>query len=477
MARTLEGMPGGIREASGEAENGPWVFSSSEVKDAANEGIRRILERQHESGGWSWWRGDYDDPMVTAFALEGLLLLQRAEFPLRRDPVNKGIAQLERMMTADRNPHFLAYGLHVLSLADVKKPDVAKIVRGRADAGDLSADGLAYLAMYHARSGEAPTAEMYLDQMLKSVTETAGGLIWRPEPDSQRPPWFGNWEEMTARGLMALTVVRPEDARCGRIVTGLLRARRGSRWSSTRSTSLVVLALSDYLRNHPESLGPVGEIRVLCNGQPVRTVKIPTVNGLPGGVSSPVPAGLLQAGTNRFVVEKESGESIYASVEAEGTVTGSDVEQSVGGVEIRRELFIAERVVDSRGRAQILEKPITGGDPIPAGSEIGCRTIVRSEREIPFVLLQVFLPSGFEVTELDNATGWWKAYEYSERWDESLNFAFRNLPKGETQITSILRAELGGEFYVPPSMVWAMYEPEIEAWSPASQLRITDDTD
>jgi len=276
---------------------------------------------------------------------------------------------------------------------------------------------------------------------------------------------------------MALSAVRPEDPRCGRIVTGLLRARRGSYWRSTRSTSLALLALAEYLLSHPDGFGRVDPIRVTCNGGSMPPLEIPVRNGRPGGATVTVPADMLRVGSNRLSIEKGSGHAVYVSVDGEGSVSGSFVERSIDGVSVRRELFLAERVVDTRGRAQILEKPIEPDTVIPVGGEVGCRTIVQSERAIPYVLVQVFLPSGFEVTEMDYGAGWWKPYEYSERWDESLNYAFATLPEGETRITSLLRPELKGEFYFPPSTAWAMYEPEIETWSSSTALSVEDTKD
>jgi len=477
LARTVAGgSEGGGRRGIGRAaEEGSQLFDPVRVERAARQGIAKILERQTERGGWSWWRGDIEDPMVTAFALEGLLLLDRAGFNVPKDRLDRGLKCLDDIVTESQNPNMQAYGLHVLSLGGRSKDGIARGLMERMAEGDVSADGLAYTALYHQRAGHAATAEMCLDRMLGLVAGSEAALLWRPEAGAERPAWFGGWEEMTARCLTALATCRPDDVRGVRIVHGLVGARRGSRWSSTRATSLVILALAEYLRGSPESPSPEGTVLVSCNGEPVAETTLPLPSGSGGGFGAVIPSRLLRRGLNRISVERLGTFPLYVSVDGEGWLVGDIAASGSGEVEIRRELFLAERLVDSRGRPQILEKAIPEGEPIPAGKEVGCRITVAAKRSVPYAMLQVWLPSGFEVSEADYGASWWTPYEYSEQRDRSIDFAFQELAAGETVITPLLRAELAGSFYAPPATVWAMYDPGIEAWTASGALAVAGD--
>src|SRR6516164_9579956 len=65
----------------------------------AAAGIKRLLELQHEDGGWGWWVNDKTHTFMTAYALYGLLEAEKAGYPIGKDAViSRGLKRLEEFM-------------------------------------------------------------------------------------------------------------------------------------------------------------------------------------------------------------------------------------------------------------------------------------------------------------------------------------------------------------------------------------------
>ena len=48
------------------------------------DGIRRLLDLQHDDGGWGWWKTDDNHPFMTAYGLWALAETVQAGQPVER---------------------------------------------------------------------------------------------------------------------------------------------------------------------------------------------------------------------------------------------------------------------------------------------------------------------------------------------------------------------------------------------------------
>src|SRR5262249_51987403 len=80
-------------------------------------GIKRLLELQHEDGGWGWWEKDPTQPIMTPYALYGLLEAEKAGYQVGSgNAIRYGLERLKQFIentgqrTADRIYSLYVYG-------------------------------------------------------------------------------------------------------------------------------------------------------------------------------------------------------------------------------------------------------------------------------------------------------------------------------------------------------------------------------
>ncbi|HMV45978.1 MAG TPA: hypothetical protein PKD50_25885, partial [Leptospiraceae bacterium] len=96
----------------------------------------------------------------------------------------------------------------------------------------------------------------------------------------------------------------------------------------------------------------------------------------------------------------------------------------------------------------------------------------KADKDYEYLMLEDFLPSGFEVTKTDAYEGR-VYYTHSERRDEKMVFFFNKLKKGKVyELAYMIRAELPGVFNVKPARMECMYAPEIQGFSLPEKLTV-----
>jgi uncharacterized protein YfaS (alpha-2-macroglobulin family) len=110
------------------------------------------------------------------------------------------------------------------------------------------------------------------------------------------------------------------------------------------------------------------------------------------------------------------------------------------------------------------------GGKLQVGEELLVKIQFKADKDYEYLLLEDFLPSGFEVTKTDAYEGI-QYYTHSERRDEKMAFFFSKLKKGKVyELAYMIRAELPGSFNVKPSRMECMYAPEIQGFSLPEKL-------
>src|SRR6185436_5046155 len=122
------------------------------------------------------------------------------------------------------------------------------------------------------------------------------GIYWR---------WSDGGVEATAFALRALLTIDPKNKLIEPVTNWLIKNRRGSQWSNTRDTAIVVLAMNDYLRVSGE-LSPEMEYELLVNGKSVAKRKITTEDALSAPSVYQVERSSLRDGPNEVRIVRTS---------------------------------------------------------------------------------------------------------------------------------------------------------------------------
>ena len=114
--------------------------------------------------------------------------------------------------------------------------------------------------------------------------------------------------------------------------------RNGQYWSSTRDTAAVLTALADYLSTQPAGL-PGGQVNILLNGQPLRSVVFEGETLRKGEMTVQIPAVNLQSGKNEITLQRTSGTgAMFYSMQLRQTVATEEMAaEPLQGLNINRE--------------------------------------------------------------------------------------------------------------------------------------------
>jgi uncharacterized protein YfaS (alpha-2-macroglobulin family) len=329
------GGSGAVTEALSFLSNRPYGSVEETVsrlldvphRDTVERALQGLYAFQHEDGGWGRWTRDETDPVMTAYAVQGLVQARAAGFAVDSSTLERGLERLR--------------DLPVTPLA----------LYARARAGDDVREALAAM--------DPKDAEEIAYLVLAGRRELATKLPAAP-PATTGPDVV----RRTALVVRALAAIDARDSRIAPLVDWLLVARRGAAWFSTRDSACAVEALRATAA--PEKAIAV---HIKVNGEETGSGRVRTV--------------LLRAGANEVAVES-SGTPVYASAllcwraEAESRekgvlVVGRRIERRVGdgfapvaiggevkvGDELR--LVLTVRAPGDPVAHVMLESPLAGG--------------------------------------------------------------------------------------------------------------------
>ena len=82
-------------------------------------GVTRLLDYQHEDGGWGWWKTDENHPFMTAYAIYGLLETKANGYQVNDWKIRRGLGALAKLYREYPRavPALKAYMLFVLARA------------------------------------------------------------------------------------------------------------------------------------------------------------------------------------------------------------------------------------------------------------------------------------------------------------------------------------------------------------------------
>ncbi|HEV2037266.1 MAG TPA: alpha-2-macroglobulin family protein, partial [Candidatus Eremiobacteraceae bacterium] len=298
---------GGIEPSTAAATHPKGKHDLSELDAITKQSLERLYNFQHADGGWGWWKDGDSDHFMTAYVLWGMTLARGAGIDVKQDAAARAASYLDKeLVEEETNYDAQAWMLHALAAyqASGQKPDRQGGL-GKADVSQFQTKAfnnlwinrdklnaytrslLALAAHNFGLNDKAKTLIENLENGVKidskpdisivqagatssdpSVIATAhwgeDGVYWR---------WSEGGVEATSFALRALLAVDPQNKLIEPVTNWLIKNRRGSQWSNTRDTAIVVLTLNDYLRATRE-LQPQLGYELLVNGNSIAKKQI-----------------------------------------------------------------------------------------------------------------------------------------------------------------------------------------------------------
>ncbi|MCP3916218.1 MAG: alpha-2-macroglobulin [bacterium] len=523
---------GGIEAAFTDKTQPQGKEAYEELERVIADGLARIEGAQRSDGSWGWWPGGSADPYMSAYAVWALTLAKEAGVDVSDAMIRRGAAWVEEhIVEAETRPDLAAWMMHAVAarLASLGRQSEHNrfMVAGRdtlwRQRDELNAYSRALFALACHDMG-------WDDQALTLARNIANGVQVDADPGSsglsgadggQRARtahwgdegvvwrWSSGGVEATAFCLQALMQIDPDNALVAPAMTWLVQNRRGAQWKSTKDTSIVVLALADYLRASGELSGTAG-YRLTVNGEELASVQLTGEEMLDAPSTFVVEAP--RDGANTIVLERTSGDGpLYWTVGASFFSVEDPIPARAADLFVRRDVFrLVERPTLLRG--SVFDRVrLEGGDEVVSGDRLEVVLTVEAKNHLEYLVFEDHKAAGLEATELksggpfyatelradevthrfgakdgdlggaqlgDRASHSTQGITGRTRWvhrelrDEKVALFVDRMPEGVWEMRYTLRAETPGIFRALPTAGQAMYVPEIRGNSTGLRVRV-----
>lgn len=512
----------------------------TKLDDMTNKSLARLYDFQHADGGWGWWKQGDSDRFMTSYVLWGLTLAKQADIDVAGDVMSRAANYLNHEIVKDETSYDRqAWTLHALSayhrLIERDAPTAYQRVaienlwknRSRLNAYTralfaLSAHqyGLVEKAQTLVRNLEngvirdrTPDTSIVVRGKQKRNRAVIGTAHWGQDGMYWR--WSDGGVEATAFALRAMLAIDPDNKLIEPVTNWLIKNRRGSQWSNTRDTAIVVLALNDYLAVSGELDGGI-EYELTVNGRLIATRHLTAEEVLAAPSRFEIDPSLIRDGDNTIhIVRKRGTGPIYFSAEATYFSHEEPIPAAGNEIFVRRDYYrLTPRPTLLKGYVydRIL---LTDGDYVRSGERIEVVLSVETKNNYEYLIFEDLKPAGFEAVQLKSGEAMyarqlkasaaqrlfgkdrqmpangapaqagleWKDYTgrrsrlHQELRDRKVAMFIDRLPEGVWQMTYELRAETPGKFHALPVLGHAMYVPEIRCNSGEIRVNVLDRDD
>jgi uncharacterized protein YfaS (alpha-2-macroglobulin family) len=530
---------GGIEPSTAADTHPKGAHGLNELNAITRQSLERLYNFQHADGGWGWWKEGDSDHFMTAYVLWGMSLARQAGIEVKLDVAERAANYLDKeLVEEEANYDQQAWMLHALAVyqgkSNVQRP-MSNVKAGSTPAATTfqsksfdhlyanrdkwNAYSRALLALAAHNFGYADKAKTLIENLENgvkidskpdtsivqqgvqssdpSVIATAhwgeDGLYWR---------WSEGGVEATSFALRALLAIDPQNKLVEPVTNWLIKNRRGAQWSNTRDTAIVVLTLSDYLRQSGE-LQPSLGYELLVNGQSVATKQITAADALSAPSKFEVSRKLIRDGGNEITIRRTSGSGpLYFSAEAKFFSLEEPITPAGNEIFVRRQYFklvnhptllkgfVSERV------------PLNDGDTVKSGERVETVITIEAKNNYEYLLFEDLKPAGLEAVEIRSGENLFVKeiksgaltekkstlmnYTYASeftgrtRWvyqelrDRKVALFIDHLPEGVWQLRYEMRAESPGAFHALPVLGHAMYVPEIRTNGAEVRIKVVD---
>jgi len=482
-----------LREHSGMFDGAPGA-SDAELIELLREDLRGLEDLQMESGGFPMWAGaERSDPFVSVHAVHALAVGVESGFEKFRRPLRRGLEylrEIDERVSRDRSPNvrntIRAYAEYVLQKAGAFRPDRAAKLAGGTIGEELSVEAAAWLlAALGANDSERRLQTSLRRQLENRVVEESGTA--HVTTDYRGGSHLVMHSDGRTDALMLEALLRSSGSGPGplarRFVQGLLENRVRGRWSNALENAFSLRAIERYYEErggeHPDFAADlwIGESYLGRHEFRERTVSRRRVN-VPVSVlrdradDEEAPFRIRKVGDEgrlyyrmrlefaRLASSREAVERGFAIRRTFRSVDDSDeVERREDGswrVEAGARVRVeVEMVAPSKRRHVALRDPLAAG-VVPVRSSIATSESIRGDEE----------GSG----SVSRGYGDW--FDHQNLRSERAEAFARSVEAGVYSYTYVVRADVPGEFVVPPVRVEQLYHPETFGRGSPDRLQI-----
>ncbi len=445
-------MPDVVIARAMQSAGRPLTGVLKELPEMVEKGFERLADMQRADGGWGWWKGGDANPMMTAYVVYGLSQSRLADYAPPAGMQERGTGFLEKWLADEENKdetNVAAYVVFALSEAGAAKPEmVTGILKNRKE---LTVYGLAVLAIAAKNTGMDRVAGELATE-LASTAEVSGSIASFANKKG-RYGWMDNVVETTAYAVRAMLKIDPENELIPAAIRYLNVSRRGNRWYSTKDTAAALVALIAYMEKR-EDVKPDCDYEVYLNGKSIGSGSITAADIAGEGVGLDRADGL-RAGKNEIKIMKRGKGSLNYYAALRYFEESDLLEPQDNGIKVKRYFSW-----DAEGKKRIKDRT-----RLRSGDVIWSHVVVTGGSDREYVMVENYLPSGFEVVRDDWRGGWYSYWSSRELRDEKVVNFINRMWRNEYEMKIPLKAETPGEVHAMPCVASLMYFPDVNGRS------------
>lgn len=494
------------RAAQWQPKHPHWnpVWDEKEVEKMEAAGIAKLRDQQNPDGGWGWFSafGHQSYAHTTAVVMHGLLLAKNNGAKVPEDMIQRGTAWLAQH-EATEVERIASYGKRKENTKQKADTTDALVRRILGEAGndhpqmleylfrdklDLPIYAKALLGLEFHRTKDIEKRDALIRnirQFLKTDAENqtayldlGNGAYWWY--------WYGSEFEAQAWFLKLLAAAEPNSPDTRGLVKYLINNRRnGTYWYSTRDTAYCIEAIGDYLKATKEG-DPNLTVEILLDGKSLKTVEITKDNLFTFDNTAIVAGDILTEGKHTVEIRKKGTGPLYANAYVEYFTLEDFITKAGLEVKVDRtyhKLIPDTKVidaVDSSGQAVDQKRSVykrielKSGDEIKSGDLIEVTLGIDSKNDYEYLVFEDWKAAGMEAVDVQSGYNPNGLGAYMELRDEKVSLFVQFLPRGRSNLSYRVRAEIPGKFSALPTNAEAMYAPELRANSDEMKFIIKD---
>lgn len=472
-----------------------------------DESLNRLYKLQHHDGGWGWWEYDDSDPYMTAYVMFGLKKAIDSGYQIKTEKLNKAVKWLEKYVASkevdkliktklgennkpdvydSRSITDLCYQNYVLALYSKKNDNILNELYNKRE--KLQSSGMAYLALAFIELNEKPKAEKLVDDLIKRA-DVSGPVITYSILKHLGYSMNYNSPEVTSIVLRAMQRIRPDSNLNEKMLQYLIDAREGNYWYNTKTTSSVILAIAESVKQSILKEAPDYDLVVKLNGEELQTYHFDKSNVFKKEELIEITDKNTNiSDKNILTLEKQGPGKLYYTSEFKyyKLYETNQIIPAVtdNGIKVTKELFRVNSTTDEYGNIKYKEEPLKGS--LRAGEILLVKLTVENSKPGEYLIVEDPKASSMELISTDprqqlnmsfdkesDKYYWWN-YWWSHQEDKDTHMAFfiKFLPSGKHIIRYLIRAEFPGEYMMRPTFVEGMYSSLLNGSAESSKLYV-----
>ena len=443
----------------------------------ADQAIRKLLELQHESGGWTWYKGMSANRSVTQFMLHCFAKLQevgQVEYSSKiKEAQMRALKYLDDVIVKDfkdlkkynkkweKQKSISVSQLEYLFVRTYYRdiPITKEAREAERFYTNVVAENWITLDLYERsllvhiliQNGNKDLA----DQIVKSVREKAivdkkQGMYW-PNNNSRS---FGFGIPVISHVFLmdALEEAGSTDEEMKQLTQWMVKQKQTQAWQSTPGTMMAIARMLsaandmfDISAAKPQI--KVGKVKVDSEKADLGT----------GYIKQVWEKSDIKKDMDKVDVKKDNDNLSYGALYWQYYEDLDKITANKTELNVEKELY--KKVINESGQTRL--EPITANSPLAVNDKVTVRLVVRVDRDMDFVHLKDMRGSCFEPINTISQMRWGSgASYYMETRDASTNFYFDHIAKGTYVFEYDVYANRQGIYSNGITTIQALYAPE-----------------